>query len=170
MPSESPNTPVSRSKEFRFFISELIRYGLVGIGTTLINWGSFTYVLQPLINPNLNDKIVLITKAISWFLCTAFAFIANKIFVFKSRSFKKNIFWHECGEFFSARLVTLGFEELGMFLLATVFHLDKKMGIWSFDGQTVINVLLSVISIILNYFMAKFFIFGNRKKLGKVRK
>lgn len=107
MPSESPNTPVSRSKEFRFFISELIRYGLVGIGTTLINWGSFTYVLQPLINPNLNDKIVLITKAISWFLCTAFAFIANKIFVFKSKSFKKTYSGMNAGNSFQQDLSRL---------------------------------------------------------------
>ena len=142
---------------------QMLWYLIVGIMTTIINWGSF-YILQLVINPSQDQSIVLIPQALSWVLATAFAFFANKIFVFKSRSFKKNIFWREAWTFVSARLLTFGVEELGMLLLVTIGHLDESFGS---NGQMIIKIFLSVISIAINYFLSKFVIFKRKPEKEK---
>ncbi|AGK97506.1 GtrA family protein [Clostridium pasteurianum] len=68
----------------------------------------------------------MIATTISWILAVAFAFIRNKIFVFKSNNTDISSFLKEISSFLFFRIVTL-FQELGtMFLLIQIRFLGGK--------------------------------------------
>jgi putative flippase GtrA len=92
---------------------------------------------------------VLIANAIAWVLAVAFAFITNKLYVFRSKSFEPSLLRRELISFVGARLLTLGIDELGMMLLVSV------MGMNDWIAKTIVNVLV----IVLNYILSKLFIF-----------
>ncbi len=86
---------------------------------------------------------------ISWVLAVLFAFVTNRYFVFEGRSGQ---FWAELKRFVMARLGSGIFVEvLGMFVLVNLIGLAQS---WS-------KLLTSVIVVIVNYIVSKFFVFKN---------
>ncbi len=126
---------------------EMISYLVFGVLTTVIN-----IVVYTLLRPRLHmDEYwaVLIANAVAWVISVAFAFVTNKLFVFRSKSFERAVFWRELGSFVGARLLSLGVDELGMVLLVNVL----------FCGDLAAKIIMNVIVVIMNYVLSKWFIF-----------
>lgn len=131
---------------------EIVNYLVVGVLTTLVSlavkWGLLFTILDAK-----NALQLQIAIIISWITAVIFAYITNRIFVFKSKS--KNIL-KEIVSFFGARLLTLGLEMVIMWFFVTLLKLDSDM--WVLVWTMVAQVLV----IIFNYVLSKLFVF--RKK------
>lgn len=139
---------------------ELISYVFFGALTTLVNFLTFS-----LFRVLLGEELYLLNNAIAWFVSVVFAYITNKIFVFKSESFETKTLLKEISEFFGARIFSFGIEEGGMWLLIDLLGFGeyslKAFGL-EISGQLIAKLILSVIVVIFNYFASKLVIF--RKK------
>ena len=86
-------------------------------------------------------------------VAVAFAFITNKIWVFKSKTKTSQETTKEAVMFIIARLVTLGVEVFLMWLMVDNFKQDKL--IW--------KLLCNIITVILNYLFSKLIVFKEKK-------
>ena len=68
---------------------EFVSYVFFGLLTTVVSMGSF-YVFNELLGTEvfLKDKNYLAANALSWVAAVLFAFVTNKIFVFRSKSWR----------------------------------------------------------------------------------
>ena len=130
-------------------ISELIRYGIVGVATTVVNLGVFHLCLL-LMDYKIGNLIALITAKI-------FAFFANKTFVFHSKSNDLKDFMKEVYRYILARGGTGLLDYFGLIFAVEVLNLSE---VWSKYG-------LQVLVIILNYVLGKkaVFISGQRQSI-----
>ncbi len=85
-----------------------------------------------------------------------FAFITNKLWVFRSKSFDAKTLWYEIGTFVSARLVTLLIETGILAGAAFLFGSDNNV------INMIMKIITSIIVVLLNYIFSKLIIF--RKK------
>ncbi|HCR44607.1 MAG TPA: GtrA family protein, partial [Ruminococcaceae bacterium] len=92
------------------------------------------------------------SNAAAWILSVLFAFITNKLYVFKSKSFNACILWRELAGFIGARLLSLGVDYLCLYFMITLAGLNELLA----------KILDNVIVVIINYALSKFIIF--RKK------
>ena len=128
---------------------EIIIYGVVGVLTTAVSWIA-SFVLKLF----LDDQIAwqnLIINTLSWIAAIAFAYPANRKYVFASKN--SNII-RECAEFVGSRLAT-GVMEVGLMGL-TVNVL--KINFW------VSKLLVSIIVIVANYILSKLVVFKTKDK------
>ena len=142
---------------------EVIAYLFWGVATTLVSWG--TYILFIFLFRNGNDVIslfgmemavtVLVSNILSWVCAIIFAFVVNKLWVFRSKSWKKSVWISELWKFLSARIVT-GILEIVAVPLLVGMGLDQT--IFGVEGM-VVKVLVSVAVVLLNYVFSKLFIF-----------
>lgn len=141
---------------------EIILYGIFGVITTVANFVVFLIATKLF-----GEELVLVNNALAWIAGVVVAFVTNKLFVFKSKSWIPKTAVKEFAEFVAARLVSFGFEEFGMWLCITVLHLsDKSLSLFAFSvsGQIIVKFFLSIVVVILNYFFSKFFIFKKNNK------
>jgi len=139
---------------------EIFSYLIFGFLTTAVNiliFMAFTYIL--------GEKLYLISNLIAWIGAVIFAFVVNKLFVFKSSTRNMRKLMAEILEFIGARVFSFLFEELGLFVLVKLTPLGKV----SFDfltfavtGQLISKIILAVIVVILNYFFSKYVIFKKK--------
>ena len=137
-------------KEFKIFLkkySEVIAYLFFGVLTTLINLVTF-WILSSVFNL----ETIAATVA-AWIIAVAFAFITNKIWVFKSKTKTNQETTKEAVMFVIARLITLGIEVFLMWLMVDNFKQDKL--IW--------KLLCNIITVILNYLFSKLIVFKERR-------
>ena len=143
-----------RSDRFR----ELFVYCVAGVLTTAINYGAYAGITQgwAAITGGAADHptLILIANILAWVLSVAFAFWANKKYVFRSPDWTREVLRREVPGFVTARLLSLGFDVL--FVEATVL-----LGL----DHSIAKLLSNVIVVILNYFASKFWIF--RRKNSK---
>lgn len=126
---------------------EIFLYLFFGFLAFIVSVGSFTIFNVCL---KLNEHI---SNILSWVLAVLFAFFTNRGMVFNSKTDNKKDFIKQITSFFSGRLVTLGIEELIIFIFIT------KMGL----NSVLIKVLVQVVVILLNYVISKLFIFNENK-------
>jgi len=137
-------------------LRELFTYGVVGVLTTAINYAVYAGGTRSAaallgIEPD-HGLLILIVKIIAWCASVAFAFWANKKYVFFSRDWSAATLRIELPGFISARVLSLVFD--AAFVELTV-HL---MGM----NDLVATLIANIIVIILNYFASKFLIFKKR--------
>ncbi|MBQ9764627.1 MAG: GtrA family protein [Lachnospiraceae bacterium] len=135
---------------------EGISYLFWGGMVTVVSWGS--YGIMVFLLDGLEMKVA-IANAVSWLAAVIFAFITNKVCVFESKSWKKEVVFMEIAKFLSARILTGAFEVVAVPLLVWIGLDHTIMGI---DGM-VSKVLVSVIVVILNYIISKVFIFKKKE-------
>lgn len=128
---------------------EIWNYIIVGGLTTLIGLGSKWALLFTILDAS-NAFELQVAVVISWICAVIFAYITNRIFVFKSKN--KNIL-KEITSFFGSRIVTLVLEMAIMFLFVTLLGLDSD--IWVFIWTIVSQILI----MIGNYLLSKLFVF-----------
>ena len=141
-----------RSERFR----EIFVYGIVGVLTTVINYVVYFAVGRSLaslmgVAPS-HAAIILIAKIVAWVAAVAFAFWANKVYVFRSAGWSKAILKRELPGFVSARVLSLVFDA------AFVEFAVHLLGM----NDLIATLLSNVIVVVLNYFASKFWIFRKR--------
>lgn len=145
-------------KELFIKYKEIIMYLIMGVATTVVNWGVYAVAISLIRSDTIAfgfEIDVLISNIISWILAVIFAYVTNKIFVFESYSWKLNFIMKEFTLFVSARLLTGIIEVLGVSFLVGL-GLDQT--VFGLKGM-VSKVLVSIIVVILNYVFSKLFIF-----------
>ena len=130
---------------------EQILYIAFGAATTLVNWVAYALFLR--------FFILAVSNMIAWIIAVVFAFLVNKVYVFK-RGY--TTFWETLKElvlFLGARAFSGLFEIFGLPILVYV-GLDHT--IYGVEGALA-KIILSVVVIILNYFFSKFIIFKEKQ-------
>lgn len=133
---------------------EIVNYLIFGVLTTVVSL-AIKYLLLFTILDAKNSIQLQIAVIVSWITACTFAYVTNRIWVFKSKS--KNIL-KEAISFFAARLATLGLEMLIMFVFVTVLGLNSNL--WVIVWTLVSQVLI----IIGNYVLSKLLVFKKEKK------
>ncbi len=126
-----------------FRYKELVMYGIVGTMTTVINIAAFSFCRH-----SLRMRLVFANVA-AWIIAFIFAFVANKLFVFESKSWDVTITIKELIGFLMARLATLFLDTLLMWVCVEVliFH-----DVYS-------KIFINVFVIASNYLVSKFVVF-----------
>lgn len=134
-------------KVWRFLTTpEMILYIVFGVFTTLINIVAFQIANGPL------HWSWQMANILAWVLAVAFAFITNKLYVFRSKSLAAAVVLKELIEFVGARLLSLGVDYLCMWILIDVFGWNELLS----------KIADNVIVVLINYVLSKLIIF--RKK------
>ena len=133
-------------KELFIKYKSIISYLFFGICTTIVNVISYQFCYEFL---NISN---VISTCIAWVLAVVFAYITNKLWVFDSKSFERDILIKEIISFFSCRFLTGILDVVIMYVAVDVF--GSKGLIW--------KIISNILVIILNYIASKLVIF--RKK------
>ena len=126
---------------------ETITYAVAGVMTTIVNFTSYEGLFR-LGVPNLT------ANALAWFIAVTFAYIVNKINVFRSRSTGMKDEASKITKFFGARVITLLVEQSGMFIFTELMNFPRLL----------VKACLAVIVIVLNYLFSKLYIFNQAEK------
>ncbi len=131
---------------------EIWNYIIVGGFTTLISigikWGLYFTILDVS-----NKKEAQIGVIVSWIFSVLFAYVADRIIVFKSKN--KKVF-KELFSFYGARVATLLMESALTYLFFNVIGLTTKIWI------IIVTFIIQVLIMTGNYLISKLFVF--RKK------
>lgn len=142
---------------------EVIAYIFWGSMTTMVSWVSYSLFTLLLKQYQSTFRIlgmefsvvVFVANVLSWICAVSFAFVTNKMWVFKSRSWKGAVVYPELGKFLAARLATGIIEIVGVPLLVgcgldqTIFGIEGLMA----------KVAVSALVLVLNYIFSKLLIF-----------
>jgi len=121
---------------------ETISYLIFGVITTGINIGVYRLCTSIHI-------ILWISDIIAWVIALIFAFITNKIFVFKSTNMQPGLVFKEAASFVAARSLS-GLCDLGFMLFAVyIIHMND------FIAKIITNVFV----VVINYLFSKLVIF-----------
>lgn len=122
-------------------------YTFVGGCTFIISFSSF-YLFKDILLWDLN-----LSNALSIVLAVLFAYVTNKLFVFKTHCRDRSSLLHEFGSFVGSRAITMLLEFGGVFLLGDIIGING----W------IAKILMTVIVVILNYILSKLFVFKKAK-------
>ena len=133
---------------------EIANYLIVGGLTTLISL-AVKYLLLFTILDAKNDLQLQIAVIISWIISVAFAYWANRKYVFESKS---KDYAKEIGLFVSSRISTLLLDMFIMWFFVSFLKLNSNVWviIWTIVSQ--------IIVIVANYVLSKFIVFRKNKK------
>lgn len=132
---------------------EIWNYLIVGVLTTVVSlaikWGLLFTILDAK-----NGFQVQVAVVVSWIGAVIFAYITNRIFVFKSKS--KN-YLKEISSFVLGRVATLLMEMFIMWFFVTFLKLNSDT--WVLVFTLVCQVLVTI----FNYILSKLFVFKKEK-------
>ena len=126
---------------------EIINYIISGGVTTVVSLITYYLCIYTFLSPD-NAFELQVANIISWVAGLIIAYITNRLFVFKSKSKKKQRL-KEITKFVSSRITTLLVDMLIMFLTVTLLHLNDK----------IMKIISNVVVIVLNYVLSKIFVF-----------
>lgn len=131
---------------------ELIVYFITGVLTTLVNWAVYALCVETF------GWSVAVSNAIAWGAAVLFAYVTNKLWVFRSYSWNLRFVIREAFLFVSARILTGIFEIVSVPLLVGL-GLNQPFfgvkGMWA-------KILVSAIVMVLNYVFSKLIVFRSR--------
>lgn len=132
---------------------EPISYLFFGGLTTVVSWVVYALGAGPL--------CLGVTPAniLSWVCAVSFAFVTNKLWVFDSKGWAWPGWLREAAAFVAGRLFS-GAVELGGLPLLMWLGLDQSL--FGIEGLAA-KVVISVVVIVLNYFLSKFLVFRKKK-------
>ena len=130
-------------------IREIIAYLIIGFLTTVINLLVYYVCTKYFLSP---EKIinVEISNVIAWIIAVIFAYITNRVIVFRSNNEKV---LSEGIKFFLGRIFTLLLELVLMALMVSVIHINDKIA----------KIICQVVIIVSNYIISKIFVFKNKQ-------
>ena len=131
--------------ETKFLTVEVVLYLFFGVLTTVVNIGLFAILVSFFdMNENLSNAIAIIVAVL-------FAYFTNKGLVFNSTASTTKEKMSEFIKFMLGRGLTMIVEFLGFYLLFNIASVPKLIS----------KTLITIIVIILNFFISKFFAFKN---------
>ena len=119
---------------------EVIMYLFFGGLTSLISVLLYTFFYFKIGQSN------MVSNAISLFFSILFAFLTNRKWVFESAN---TSFWRECGSFYLSRLATALMEMAIMYVFVDILLFNNL----------IMKIISTVIVVISNYILSKFFVF-----------
>ncbi len=129
---------------------ETISYLVFGVLTTAVSIVSYELVKLMLTGGVEPTPLKMnIANISSWVLAVSFAYITNKLFVFRSLSFGGKVLLKEIPSFVGARLLSLGFEIVWMNLTVSLLHFN----------DSICKILAQFVIVVMNYIFSKLFIF-----------
>ena len=139
-------------------VREIVRYVFFGVLTTLVNLA--VYFLS---NRALGEDGYLISNVIAWILAVIFAYVTNKLWVFDSKSWNRDVLKREIPGFFAARAFSLLVEEAGLFLLIDLMGFGNRtfLGV---NGGKIAKLAMQLVVIALNYVFSKLVVFSRRNR------
>ena len=127
---------------------EAVRYIIIGVCTTAVNYICFTLMTAVLgWEVNLSNVIAII-------LSILFAYVTNKLFVFRSHCDSLGGLILEFVKFVGARGITLAVEIGGVFVMYNLLGIHEQIA----------KLSLQVIVIIGNYFISKLLVFTGKEE------
>ncbi|MDO4475323.1 MAG: GtrA family protein [Lachnospiraceae bacterium] len=132
---------------------EAIDYLFWGVCTTVVSWGTYALFVKAA------GLSVGVGNVISWVCAASFAYVTNKLFVFKSRSWDMKLVLREVSSFMGSRVVTGVGEIVSVPLLVSIGLNQAIFGVKGFLAK----VLVSVLVVIANYVLSKLFVFRQKK-------
>ena len=143
-----------RSERFR----ELFVYLVVGVLTTAVNYAAYLIVTRGghwiTGAPADHWLLIAVGKVIAWILSVAFAFWANKKYVFRSADWSRDVLRRELPAFVSARVLSLGIDMGFVQLTVQAYHMDDRIA----------TLIANVIVVAANYFASKLWIFKRKAR------
>ena len=126
----------------------VLLYLIFGVLTTFVNIVVYYILFNHVLLSN------ILSNGIAWVAAVIFAFITNKIWVFKSKTLEIEQVIKELSAFFSARLST------GLLAMAIMY-----VGVDLLMVNSIYSKIISgVVVVILNYIFSKLFIFRKNKE------
>lgn len=141
---------IEKIKELYKKYEELVNYVIVGGLTAVVSFATYFICVHTFLDAS-NDIQLQIATVISWVFSVAFAYITNRIFVFKSKS--KN-YLKEISSFVGSRVATLLMDMGVMWLFVSVMHGNDTIG----------KLISQVVVTVMNYILSKLFVFKKKKE------
>ena len=138
---------VSKIKQIINKNREMIAYLIVGGLTTVVSYVSYAFVSRVL------DCDFKLSTIISWVCAVLFAFFANKIVVFQSKTQNKKQLFLEVFNFFKFRVLSLFIDMALMIILVDFLSINDLIA----------KFLVQFIIVAVNYIFSKFFIFNKKE-------
>ena len=130
---------------------ELIVYFITGVLTTLVNWASYAVLVR------MAGWSVAVSNAAAWIIAVIFAYVTNKLWVFRSYSWKIGFVLREAALFVGARILTGIFEIVSVPFLVNIGLSQPLFGVKGMWAK----ILVSVVVMVLNYVFSKLIVFRN---------
>ena len=124
---------------------EIINYVIVGGLTTVVSMVLFYGSTWTFLDGN-NAFQLQVANVISWIGAVAFAYVTNRVFVFKSKNEDK---LKEVIAFVASRVLTLLLDMAVMFVLATLIKINYNIS----------KIVAMILVIVANYIVSKLFVF-----------
>ena len=136
------NFVIKMIKKYKSFIA----YGVFGVLTTIVNIVTYNYCYNHLGISNTLSNIA------AWILAVAFAYLTNKVWVFDSKSWKREVLRREILAFISCRLATGILDIIIMYICVDIIGWHALL----------MKIISNVLVIILNYVFSKLVIFKKK--------
>ena len=145
---------IQKIKKLLLQYREVLLYLIFGGLTTVVDWG-LSFLLYHFWGDAIEANTILVHGAnvIAWAAAVLFAFITNRIWVFKSEKKGFLPILGELGSFAGGRVMTLLLQEA---IFVIFFDI---MGISEF----IVKLIAAVLVIILNYFISKLIVFRKKR-------
>jgi len=142
---------INKIKELYKKYEEIISYLFFGVLTTVVSF--VTYIIfANVFFPEKSDLDIQIANVLSWICAVAFAYITNRIWVFKSKT-KGRKQLRELFEFISARIASLLVDMAMMYILYSLIHMN----------DTIAKIIVQFVVVAMNYILSKLIIFKKNK-------
>lgn len=138
---------INKIKEIYFKYEEIISYLFFGFLTTIVSFGTYVLFANTFLAGK-SDLDIQIANVLSWICAVIFAYITNRIFVFKSKTIGKERL-KEIFNFVSARVFSLLVDMLMMYVLYSVMHIN----------DTISKIIVQFVVVVMNYVLSKVIIF-----------
>lgn len=139
---------INKIKELCKKYEEIISYLIVGVLNTIVSWAAFFVCAYTILDAQVVWQNMMLS-VISWVVGVIFGYFMNRKFVFKSQ--EPNM-WKEFLQFSGGRVSTWLLDMVMMVLMVNI------MGI----GETFSKIFVSVLVMIGNYLLSKFFVFKKK--------
>lgn len=141
---------------------ETVTYVFFGVLTTLVN-----FLVFKLFDVIFHGRVYLLSNTIAWIVAVAFAYLTNKLFVFESKSWQRDVLKKEIPGFLSARIASFFIEEAGLWFFVDALDFGNRvfdLALFKLSGKMTAKIILGVFVIVFNYVLSKFLIFAKKKK------
>lgn len=128
-------------------LKELFWYGISGVTTTIVNIGVYYLLQKAGLGYNIANLIAIVTAKL-------YAFVTNKILVFRTHTPSFKEFFVEFFKFFVARGFTGVVDFVGVWFMVSICGID----------QMISKYFIQVVVIILNYVFGKKFVFVKKEE------
>ena len=132
---------------------ETIAYLIAGVLTTIVDFSVFALVNEPLKASGMDEtSSVMLAQLISWVSAVAFAYITNKLLVFKNHDFSAGHMLREASAFVAARIFS------GLLVMALMWLMVDLMD----TNEYAAKLFTTIINVVFNYVASKLFIFTKK--------